>query len=57
MDTVEMRNNGIRLSLSKCERRQWLVTNTLQSLPDHMTGHHGPTYIPDAFRVISGDRK
>lgn len=57
MDTVEMRNNGIRLPLSKCERRQWLVTNTLQSLPDHMTERHGPTHIPNAFHVISGDRK
>ena len=53
----QMRNNDIRLPLSKCERRQWLVTNTLQSLPDHMKGCHGPTHIPDAFHVIIGDRK
>lgn len=57
MDAVKMRNNGIRLLLSKCERRQWLVTNMLQSLPDHMKGCHAPTHIPDAFLVISGDRK
>lgn len=56
-DTVKMQNNDIRLLLSKCKRRQWLVTNTLQSLPDHMKGCHGPTHISDAFHVISGDRK
>lgn len=35
MDTVEKQNNGIRLLLSKCERRQWLATNARCSSPDH----------------------
>lgn len=52
-----MQNNDTRLLLSKCERHQWLVTNVLQSLPDHRKGHWGPIRIPDAFHVVSGERK
>lgn len=52
MDTAKMGNNGVRRLLSKCDRRQGLVTITLQSLPDRVKGHHGPTHIPGAFHVI-----
>lgn len=57
MDVVRLGNNDLSLPLSKGERRQWLVTNMVQSLPDHIKRHHRASHIPDAFLVIGRDTK
>lgn len=57
IDADRLWNNDLSLPLSKGERRQWLVTNMVQSLPDHMKRHHRTSHIPDAFLVMCTDRK
>lgn len=57
MDVVSLGNNDLSLPLSKGERHQWLVTNMVQSLPDHIKRHHRASHIPDAFLVIDRDTK
>lgn len=57
IDVVRLWNNNLSLPLSKGERRQWPVTNMVQSLPDHVKGHHRASHIPDAFLVVGRDRK
>lgn len=57
MDVVRLGNNDLSLPLSKGKRRQWLVTNMVQSLPDHIKRHHRASRIPDASLVIGGDTK